>query len=128
MERAADEGQLQSANTVPQLVQNEGNTIRTVGRLVAGREGEGIKQLLPDTAPARIGLSGVADRWPALTAALPAVPCVTLASVTGRSIAMGGLAMAALVAMLAPGETGLHLAASPEGPYFSVAFTGAASV
>ena len=98
--------------------------IRTVGRLVAGREAEAIARLLPETVPARIGLSGTADLWPGLISALPAAPHQALAASTGRSIAMGGLAMAALVAALGAGETGLHLAASPEGPYFSVAFQG----
>lgn len=102
--------------------------IRTIGRLVAGREGDAVAQLLGGDSPARIGLSGTADLWPALDNVLPDVPRLTLQQITGRSIAMGGLAMVAMLATLGAGTAGLHLAASPEGPYFSVAFSGGDSV
>jgi 3-oxoacyl-(acyl-carrier-protein) synthase len=104
------------------------SAVRTIGLLVTGRETEGIHQLLGSGTPSRVGLSGTADLWPDLAAALPNVPTLTLAAITGRSIAMGGLAMAALVATLAKGETGLHLAASPEGPYYAMEFRGGAPV
>ena len=98
--------------------------IRTVGQLVAGREAEAIAKLLPQSPPARIGLSGTADLWPLLVASLPPAPVQNLAPITGRAIAMGGLALAALVATLPAGAAGLHLAASPEGPYFAVSLRG----
>lgn len=102
--------------------------ITSVGRLVSGREAEAFRVLLPEVAPARIGLSGTADLVPELAAALPEVTRIALAPVTGRSLAMGGLSMAALVAGLGAGETGLHMSASPEGPYYAVAFHGGAPV
>jgi len=104
----------------------EVTTINSIGRLVAGRETEAVRLLLPASAPARIGLSGTADLWPALEAALPDVARLNLTPITGRSLAMGGLAMAALVATLESGDTALHLAASPEGPYYAIAFHGGA--
>jgi 3-oxoacyl-(acyl-carrier-protein) synthase len=101
--------------------------IRSLGRLVPGREAAAIDQLVP-TSSARIGLSGTADLWPELMAAVPSMPRMQLAQITGRSLAMGGLAMAALVATLGAGEAGVHLAASPEGPYYAIGFSGGAPV
>ena len=46
----------------------------------------------------------------------------------GRSLAMGGLSMASLVLSLSAGQSGLHLAASPEGPYYAIDFSGGAPV
>jgi len=106
----------------------EVTAINSIGSLVAGRESEAVRLLLPETAPARIGLSGTADLWPALQTQLPDAVRVALAPITGRSLAMGGLAMAVLVATLGSGDTGLHLAASPEGPYYAIAFNGGAPV
>jgi 3-oxoacyl-(acyl-carrier-protein) synthase len=102
--------------------------IRTIGRLVPGREADGLKLLLPEMLPPHLSLSGTADLWPVLKDALPGAPSLNLSQITGRSIAMGGLAMAALVTTLGAGETGLHLAASPEGPYYAISFQGGASV
>ncbi|GAM08859.1 3-oxoacyl-[acyl-carrier-protein] synthase 2 [Geobacter sp. OR-1] len=102
--------------------------VRTLGLLLAGRESEAVGKLLPPGQPELLSLSGTADLMPLFADLLPRTPRVALPPVTGRSIAMGGLAMAALVATLADGETGLHLAASPEGPYFAISFTGGAPV
>ncbi len=103
-------------------------SIGTVGKLVPGREAEGLRRLLPEQAPARIGLSGTADLRPTLEKALPEAPRSSLAPITGRSLAMGGLAMASLLASLGANETGLHLSASPEGPYYAICFHGGAPV
>ncbi len=102
--------------------------IRTIGRLVPGREADGLQRLLPELLSPHISLSGTADLWPTLMKALPGAPTLNLPQITGRSIAMGGLAMAALVATLGSGEAGLHLAASPEGPYYAITFRGGATV
>jgi 3-oxoacyl-(acyl-carrier-protein) synthase len=102
--------------------------IRTVGTLLPGKEADAIRLLLGDDSPVTVGLSGTADRWPALEAALGSANRIALQPVTGRSLAMGGLAMAALVGSLPAGGKGLHLAASPEGPYFGISFQGGASV
>lgn len=101
--------------------------IRTVGTLLPGKEMEAARLLLGDDSPDSIGLSGTAERWTALNAALPATSIISLQPVTGRSLAMGGLAMAALVGTLIDGACGLHLAASPEGPYFGITFQGGVS-
>jgi 3-oxoacyl-[acyl-carrier-protein] synthase II len=48
--------------------------------------------------------------------------------VLGRSLAMGGISMAALVLNLEQGGKGLQLAASPEGPYFAIDLVGGDAV
>lgn len=102
--------------------------IRTIGRLVPGREEDAVKLLFPAGVPSLVGLSGTADIWLDVFPFFTAVPKLRLQPITGRSIAMGGLAMAALVATLGAGETGLHLAESPEGPYYAISFRGGAPV
>jgi 3-oxoacyl-[acyl-carrier-protein] synthase II len=75
-----------------------------------------------------VALSGTADLLPPLVMRLSAGHHLGLADLTGRSIAMGGLTLAALLLSLAPGQQGLHLAASPEGPYFAINVQGGAPV
>ena len=95
--------------------------VRTVGRLSPGAQEEGLDRLLPGDCQADlISLSGTANLQGALLDRLPGVPKLDTARLLGRSLAMGGLAMAALVLTLEPGATGLHLAASPEGPYYAI--------
>ena len=102
--------------------------IRTVGRLLPGAEAEGLDRLLAGLpAPGRVSLSGTAELCPLLLDRLPAVPRLALAPLVGRSLAMGGLALAALFLSLAPGQRGLHLAASPEGPYYAIDCRGGAA-
>lgn len=98
--------------------------IRTIGLLPAGRETEGCRLLVDDcTGIALIGLSGTCAETAPLMEKLPAaVRRLETGPLIGRSLGMGGIAMAALVASLHAGEEGLHLAASPEGPYFAVRF------
>jgi 3-oxoacyl-(acyl-carrier-protein) synthase len=99
--------------------------IRTVGLLLPGQEQAGIDLLLEGAATAGpVALSGTADLLPQLVDRLPAGPRLNLSRLTGRSIAMGGLTMAALLLSLAPGQQGLQLAASPEGPYFAIDMQG----
>jgi hypothetical protein len=59
---------------------------------------------------------------------LPSAPRLETGKLLGRSLAMGGLAMVAHLLTLSPGQNGLHLAASPEGPYFAIDFHGGVPV
>jgi hypothetical protein len=65
---------------------------------------------------------------PKLLARISACTQLDTGRVIGRSLAMGGISMAALLASLQPGQSGLHLVASPDGPYFAIRFSGGASV
>lgn len=104
--------------------------IRTVGLFPSGREAEGVRYLLGDCSGlTRVGLSGTAVDTAPLMQQIPAsLPRLETGPLVGRSLAMGGSAMAALVATLPAGGTGLHLAASPEGPYFAIRFREGALV
>lgn len=99
-------------------------TVSSIGRLLAGREEEALHRLLPSHPPAWVSLSGSADLLQAFADALPGAKRISTAALIGRSLAMGGVSMAALIASLSTGEHGLHLAASPEGPYFAINFIG----
>ena len=103
--------------------------IRTVGLLLPGREPEGIDHLLGGCGiPDVISLSGTARVVPEFEERIHGIPSLDTGCITGHSLAMGGVAMAVLLASLLPGQFGLHLAASPEGPYFAIRFSGGASV
>lgn len=104
------------------------DSIRTVGLLLPGHEREGLDLLMNGFAPpALVSLSGTATALPSFMKRVSKIPTIDTASVIGSSLAMGGTAMAALLASLHPGQTGLHLAASPEGPYFAIRFRGGSS-
>jgi 3-oxoacyl-[acyl-carrier-protein] synthase II len=110
-------------------IRAEVGNIRTVGRLISGAEDEGVSRLLATTDDCSlISLSGVAGELKTLLEKVPAVPRLETGKLLGRSLAMGGLSMAALVVTLLPGQHAVHLAASPEGPYYAVDFRGGASV
>jgi 3-oxoacyl-(acyl-carrier-protein) synthase len=110
-------------------VKGRAASIGTVGLLLPGHEREGIDLLMAGFAPpALVSLSGTAGVLPAFMERMGGIPALDTARVTGSSLAMGGTAMAALLASLHPGQPGLHLAASPEGPYFAIRFTGGDSV
>lgn len=103
--------------------------IRTIGRLLPDDGGEGARRLLPEgLKPARVSLSGTAVSEKRLINRLPYAELVETGPLIGRSLAMGGLAMTALVLGLQTGDNGLHLAASPEGPYFAINYKGGAPV
>ncbi len=111
------------------LVKGIPNAIRTVGLLLPGREREGVDLLLEDSAASElVSLSGTATLLPGLNERVAGIPSLDTARVIGRSLAMGGTAMAAMLASLGPGQHGLHLAASPEGPYYAIRFSGGLSV
>lgn len=104
-------------------------SISTVGQLLPGHETEGVDLLMNDFAsPALVSLSGTARAFPGFMERVSGIPALDTGRVIGRSLAMGGTVMAALLASLNPGQPGLHLAASPEGPYYAIRFTGGDSV
>jgi 3-oxoacyl-[acyl-carrier-protein] synthase II len=99
--------------------------LRTIGRLASDAVDEGFDRLLPSPwAASVVGLSGTASSDEALLQRLPEVERLDTGRILGRSLAMGGLALAALVLTLEPGATGLHVAASPEGPYYTIELIG----
>lgn len=102
--------------------------IRTIGRLIAGREEEGAARLCGSDAADRVSFSGCADKLPSFSDRFRGSETVSVGQLVGRSLAMGGMALAALAGMLPAGKTGLHLAASPEGPYFAIDLAGGAPV
>ena len=99
--------------------------IGSVGLLPEGREREAVSRLLAGyPAPDLVSLSGIAPGRPELAGLFPDVPRLDTGALLGRSLAMGGIAMTAHLLTLAPGAPGIHLAASPEGPWFAVGFEG----
>ena len=102
--------------------------IRTTGYLLRGRESEGVARLMGEGIPEILSLSGTATDLLPLMKGLEGVRRLEVAKLVGRSLAMGGIAMVALFLSLGDGERALHLAASPEGPYFAIDFLGGPSV
>ncbi len=103
--------------------------IRTIGRLLRGAEDEGMSRLLgPARGCSLLSLSGVAGEIGPLLDKFPSSSRMDAGNTLGRSLAMGGLSMVSLVLSLSPGQDALHLAASPEGPYYSIHFRGGSSV
>jgi acetyl-CoA acetyltransferase len=99
--------------------------IRTVGYLLPGREAEGLDRLMgKEEQVSRISLSGVAPEMHALLARLPDAERLETGKLLGRSLAMGGLAMVSLLMVVPSGASAGHYAASPEGPYYGIDFTG----
>jgi 3-oxoacyl-[acyl-carrier-protein] synthase II len=97
----------------------------TIGRFYPETVEAGMERLLPEPFSAGlVSLSGTAtsDKW--LLSRLPDTPRLDIGPIVGRSFAMGGLAMATLVLMLEPEGRGLHLASSPEGPYYAIDIRG----
>lgn len=104
-------------------------TITTIGMLASGRVVEGL-DLLMDGAEgcSLVSLSGTAADMPPLMERISGKPLIDTGRALGRSLAMGGTAMAVLLASLEPGQQGLHLAASPVGPYYAICLRGGRSV
>ena len=102
--------------------------IRTIGYLLPGREPEGIARLRGDAKPDLVSLSGSAAEFPLLLEGTEGIPRLEVERLVGRSLAMGGVAMVALFLTLREGQRALHLAASPEGPFFAIDFFGGPSV
>lgn len=105
------------------------DAITTIGMLASGHEGEGLDLLTAATEScACVSLSGTAADMPELLSRVSARPLLETGLVTGRSLAMGGTAMAVLLASLQSGQSGLHLVASPKGPYYAICLRGGPSV
>jgi len=95
--------------------------VRTVGRLLPGRETEGIDRIFhPGLNPQLVSLSGVAGEMKPILERLPDVPRLETGRLLGRSLAMGGLSLVSLLVTLSPGFSAVHYAASPEGPYYGI--------
>jgi len=102
---------------------------RTIGRLLKGAEAEGVSRLLGSPQDwSLISLSGVAGENETILSELPSASRIEVGKLLGRSLGMGGLSMVSLVLSLNPGQRALHLAASPEGPYYAMDFLGGPSV
>jgi 3-oxoacyl-[acyl-carrier-protein] synthase II len=101
------------------------DSISTVGRLLPGHEREGVDLLIAGFAPpVLVSLSGTVRDLPAAMERMSGIPALDTGRAIGNSLAMGGTAMAVLLSSLQPGQPGLHLAASPEGPYYAIRFSG----
>ncbi|MBL0225650.1 MAG: beta-ketoacyl synthase [Geobacteraceae bacterium] len=99
--------------------------ITTIGMLAPGREAEGLELLTDDAAGCSlVSLSGTAADLPALIQRVAGRQLIDSGVAIGRSLAMGGTALAVLLASLEPGQHGLHLGASPDGPYYAIRLRG----
>lgn len=104
-------------------------SIRSIGMFIPGHEREGLDLLTgPMQESGQVSISGCAADVPEVMNALDGARVIDVGRVIGRSLAMGGTALATLVASLGSGEQGLHIAASLEGPCFSLNITGGYSV
>ncbi len=103
--------------------------ISTFGLLPKGIEQEGIDRLLSGHAPCdMVSISGTTSEYPSLMQRIQSDSTFDLSRITGRSLAMGGVSMAVLLSSLKERQSGLHLASSPEGPYYAIRFSGGISV
>jgi 3-oxoacyl-(acyl-carrier-protein) synthase len=103
------------------------DAIRTVGLLLPGSEEEGSARLAGKVGRCDLlSLSGTAGDIPALAGRFPTAPRLETGKVVGRSLAMGGIALVSLLLSLPAKNCGLHLAASPEGPYYAIEVRGGA--
>jgi hypothetical protein len=99
--------------------------VGTIGLLPRGYEAEGVARLLENQPPpSLVCYSGTAREPGPLPQRFAAVPSLVPGDLLGRSLAMGGIAMASLILSLPAGDHGLHLAASPEGPCYAIGFRG----
>lgn len=99
--------------------------INTVGFLLPGAEQQGINQLLQAQKSCdHLFFSGPELAVQPLLGTVEAATIRYPGRIVGCSLAMGGMALGLLTASLRPGEQGLQLAASPEGPYFAISAIG----
>lgn len=104
-------------------------SVASIGMLAAGREQEGVERLIPSLeGVSLVSLGGTVRETPLLNDYIAGRETMDTAGCVGRSLAMGGIAMASLVASLEADQAGLHLAASPEGPHYAIRFRGGAPV
>ncbi len=99
--------------------------IATLGLLLAGAEQQGRDRLLPQRRSfTQVTVSGAEPFVEPLLRGVSATTLHRPGRIFGRSLAMGGVVMGMLSRLLSPGEEGLHLAASPEGPCFAITLEG----
>ena len=104
-------------------------SVATIGLLITGLEREGLDRLIPPVGTdSLISLSGTAQEVLQLGERFAGRETIAIDSVVGRSMAMGGTAMAVLLSSLGAGREGLHLAASPEGPWYAIRLSGGSPV
>jgi hypothetical protein len=104
--------------------------VATVGLVLPGFEAD-IRQRLVGDPPVgtRMSLSGTTVQSPLFTdLSTETPPPLQIEHAIGRSLAMGGSAMGALLSTLDQGQPGLHLASSPEGPFYAIGFEGGSPV
>jgi 3-oxoacyl-(acyl-carrier-protein) synthase len=105
------------------------DSIATIGMLVAGRETEGIEHLLGGLdSCSLVSFSGTAGDLADIVQRTSGKELLDTGRVVGRSLALGGTALAVLVDSLAAGQQVMHLAASPQGPYYAICCSGGSSV
>lgn len=101
----------------------------TIGLLASGHEQEGLDLLVGSAdISSCVSLSGTAADMPDLLNRVSDRPQIDTGRILGRSLALGGTALAVLFDSLQSGQQGLHLAASPQGPYFAIRCSGGPSV
>lgn len=99
--------------------------ISSVGFLLPGAEQQGIKQLLQEQKRCdQLFFSGPELAVQPLLGTVEAASIRYPSRIIGSSLAMGGAVLGLLTASLQPGEQGLQLAASPEGPYYAISVIG----
>jgi len=99
--------------------------INTVGFLLPGAEQQGINHLLEaQGACDQLVFSGPELAFKPLLGTVAATSIRYPGRIIGSSLAMGGIALGLLTASLQPGDQGLQLAASPEGPYYAISVLG----
>jgi 3-oxoacyl-(acyl-carrier-protein) synthase len=95
--------------------------IATLGLLLPQDRQAGIDRLLPaQRSFDQVTLSGAGAVVDLLAENVIAGVFHRTGQVVGQSLAMGGVGLGVLSHLLQPGQSGLHLAASPEGPYFAI--------
>lgn len=116
----------ESARRRGALIRAKVDDIRTIGRLLPGRESEGLDRLTGGNGiPSLVSLSGTAGGLHTLLDRLPPVPRLEISELLGRCLAMGGTALVSLILASSPGEVVSHYAASPEGPFHGIDITRA---
>jgi 3-oxoacyl-(acyl-carrier-protein) synthase len=104
-------------------------SIDTVGMILPDSEQLAAEKLIqPGAEYDYLTLSGADDCADQFLPYLGAKESFRPGRLIGKSLAMGGTVLGLLVHILKPGKRGIHLAASPEGPYFSIVVRGDQSV
>jgi 3-oxoacyl-(acyl-carrier-protein) synthase len=104
-------------------------SLDTIGFLLPTARQQGIERMTRGAADFdQITLSGAEPKDQPITRALGGCVVHEPGKVVGRSLAMGGMVTGLLASSLAPGQQGLHLGMSPEGPFYRIAMQGGGPV